>query len=226
MRSDPKGILYAIPIFIVIGIIYVLRERADKQAIAKFTSLYGFSAVNEKPSAHGGLFALGMNNVYQNMLVGTVNQTSVKFFEFNSEIGSEYKKSHSYEWLVGETIFDSKLPEFYLTPKRYSFLTPLVKQHYKFEETNLEGTFMDKFSLCIPTNTDVEALELFTPNVLQAILDSRAVMFATNGKLYWLIQSPLFKTSGSNLQSLYLLIQSTLPGLSRNIQKDSLARSV
>jgi hypothetical protein len=85
---------------------------------------------------------------------------------------------------------------------------------------------MDKFSLCIPTNTDVEALELFTPNVLQAILDSRAVMFATNGKLYWLIQSPLFKTSGSNLQSLYLLIQSTLPGLSRNIQKDSLARSV
>jgi hypothetical protein len=86
MRSDPKGILYAIPIFIVIGIIYVLRERADKQAIAKFTSLYGFSAVNEKPSAHGGLFALGMNNVYQNMLVGTVKNLT----HMNGLSGKQY----------------------------------------------------------------------------------------------------------------------------------------
>lgn len=121
---------------------------------------------NGNPSAEQAvMFRQGHSQTITNVIKGVIDGRSFRFFLYQFKIGSG-KSEHTYAYTVFSFRFNGIFPSIYLNRKSdgFSFMAG--------EKIPLPSEFEDKFILATPRGYEIEALEIFTPDVLVKILDS------------------------------------------------------
>jgi hypothetical protein len=122
------------------------------------------SFANEK----GSVFKKGSAKQLSNLIEGEVNGIPLRLFNYQFKIGSG-KNSQIFKYTIFDLEFNSHLPRMLLDAinifGRSSFVGSLKKLKLESNEFNKH------FSLYITPGHQIEALQIFTPDLMQELLD-------------------------------------------------------
>jgi hypothetical protein len=171
---------------------------------------------------HGGLFALSLESEYDHVCRGAIGEDPFWMFEWTASIGESSPLVPNFMFAVAQTPMSKRLPEFYLCPVAMKGLIPAISARgvHKLE---LEGSFGQEYALYVASASEVENLEVFTPDLMEALVtgDAKTLLFANGDSVYWLREAGLLQTSQMQLEPLYDVMQSALPSLLRNVDVDN-----
>lgn len=125
-----------------------------------------YEEVGNPHALHSVMFRQGHSQSVTNVVTGVIDGRSFRFFLYQFKVGSG-KSEHTYAYTVFSFKFNGTFPSIYLNRKFAGYSVSVG------EEIPLPGEFEDKFILAAPRGYEVEALEIFTPDVLAKILDSK-----------------------------------------------------
>lgn len=114
----------------------------------------------------GLMFQEGNTRSISNEIEGILNNRHFRIFCYQFSIGSG-KSRRVYYYTVFAFKFNGSFPHIYLNNKNNSWSITTG------ERVPLPVEFENKFSLSAPKKYEVEALEIFTPNVLMSLLDDK-----------------------------------------------------
>ncbi len=165
------GVAVLSPFFIIPIIILARRASALERLLWKeLAERYGFTYVHKPYFQSAALvFQEGHSRATVNGLTGTLSDRPFRLFQYNYTVGTgKNKQYHTY--CVAEVAFAGTFPHLYLNNTKNRdlsnlkglFLPRLSLPH------ELEGTF----NLHCPKEYEIEALEIFTPDILAHILDA------------------------------------------------------
>jgi hypothetical protein len=123
------------------------------------TSVYG-NADNES----GLMFKEGSGRIISNEIKGTLPDRHFRIFCYQFSIGSG-KSKRTFHYTVFGFKFNGSFPHIYLNNKSNSWSIN------SGEKIPLPTEFENKFSLFAPKKYEIEALEIFTPEVLSELLN-------------------------------------------------------
>ncbi len=160
-------------VLFVSGIFYVVAYSKAKAAfMSEFASLIGFSYSPriDISSVRGKLFSVGYSQKITNVLSGNYKNIPIRIFMYETTVGSG-KNSHTYEFTICEATYDSDLPDIKLHAK--SFLQNIDWLEFSLDDRSvvLEGDFNKYFSLRVPQGTEVEAYQIFTPDIMEILIE-------------------------------------------------------
>jgi len=162
----------SIPLFIMVmwlGILYSkIREAFWRQIALKYNWTYTPAKDISKEKAL--LFSVGHSKKAHNGITGNYNNLPFYIFEYQYTIGSG-KDSRTYNFTVFEVKFTGTFPHLYLNYQNdwYSNSPSIFSS---FAKISLPQEFADKFKLYVPKEYEIEALQIFTPDVFSILLDS------------------------------------------------------
>ncbi len=174
MASEDPWIFY-IPIVAVVACFYYLSRMARGQFMKQVGTALGYTYDEQAPiqSVNGSLFSFGHSQSLSFVLSGEYSGLPVRIYYYSTTVGSG-KNSHTYTFTVFEATYPYRMPHIILC-KKEGFLTSLTEENYHSfpggEMTTLEGNFSKYFSLCGEKGLETETYEIFTPDVMQTILD-------------------------------------------------------
>ena len=162
----------------------VLMQRAYERFQAEFFRQFAavnsflFTEYEEMESAPGTIFQLEGNRQALDVITGEYHGASIKLFLYQRTV-NHGKSNTYYKNTVFELLVNGRLPQLYLHHKRSTFsneltdsLDPIANAFTGRQKIALEGSFGELFTLFAQQNTQVLALEVFTPDIMQVILDS------------------------------------------------------
>jgi hypothetical protein len=147
---------------------------------------------------------MGRNSYIEDIVTGIYKDCPIKFFNFSCTIGSG-KSSRLISFTVCEIHYKTNLPRIILDSHQ-DFWTEGFNT-YGEEVISLEGDFNKYFTLYIPKGYQIEALQIFTPDVMAKLID-KSKMFSLE-----FIEDHLYIYSGrvigtkDDLYSLYELVK-------------------
>jgi hypothetical protein len=166
-------ILFAVfPIIIFYGIVTYFAERA---LMMKYASLHGFTydhLANGLPKDEIGiLFEYGRARKIVHCITGTIALFPSRLFSYSYQIGSG-----KHTRTVKSTVLDINLP--FLLPRIYfeAYKSPAsmfwVSNPHNYERLSLESNeFEKRFSLYVQKGEHLAALQIFTPDFIQLVLE-------------------------------------------------------
>lgn len=177
--------------FFIVAIYIGLTERQVRTSFWKqFAKLNGWQYKHHGDPNHresGVMFRQGNKNYISHIIEGSTNDRCFRIFNFYFTKGSGESKT-TYYYTVFAFKFNGSFPHVYLN-NRYNSYSISVG-----EKIPLSGEFEKKFSLSAPKEYEIEALEIFTPDVLTRLLDGgftydvelvdREVLVFTDGRIY------------------------------------------
>lgn len=114
----------------------------------------------------GIMFRQGDNRNISNCIKGVIDNRRFRIFSYNFSTGSG-KNKRTYSYTVFAFKFNGTFPHIYLNNK-VNFYGIKVG-----ESIPLPTEFEKSFSLSTPKEYEIEALEIFTPDVLASLLDNK-----------------------------------------------------
>ena len=125
---------------------------------------YTFSRQGTDPATlDGALFRLGDNKTIRSVVSGNYLGCPISLFDYSYTTGFG-KKRQVHPYTVFQLQFDTEMPDLLLEKKESIFDGGLFGQLP--EHIKLEGDFNKYFSLSIKKGYEVEALEIFTPDIM------------------------------------------------------------
>jgi hypothetical protein len=167
------GIFIIFPLVALVVAYSYVRQRILDEFFEQFAKAngYAFSEHGENFSAlDGALFRLGYDQTVADTVSGTYLGCPICLFLYSYVTGSG-KQRRIHRYTVFELQFDTVMPDLLLEKKESLFdigfgagLFGQLPEHIK-----LEGDFNKYFSLSIKKGYEVEALEVFTPDVMEEL---------------------------------------------------------
>ena len=157
-----------IPFIVIILYAGFAREKVKILFWKQFAKLNGWQyKSNSDPSQESGImFRQGHSRHISYCVEGVVDGRNFRVFNYNFTIGYG-KESKIYCYTVFSFKFDGTFPHIYLNNKANSYSIRVG------ESIPLPSEFEKSFSLSAPKEYEIEALEIFTPDVLASLLDNK-----------------------------------------------------
>jgi hypothetical protein len=169
----PLSGLYVIPMFILVAGYAYVRKQVLREFMRQFAAANGFSYAEDGTvdGRNGTLFTIGHSKSVSNVVSGTYKQCSMELFDYRYTIGSG-KNSHTYPFTVFELRFDIAMPNIMLENRECPTGAESIFGGFPGLETiRLEGDFSDRFTLGVRRDYEIEALQIFTPDVMAVLMD-------------------------------------------------------
>jgi hypothetical protein len=166
------GAFYVMVLFIPIGGYSWVKSRVQHEFMEQFAAANGYAYAPTGPldDLDGSLFRIGHNRSVADFIVGTYATRPISLFTYTYVTGSG-KSQQTHHHTVFELQFDVVMPDILLESGGHFFGESLFQNLGGKETVKLEGDFNKYFSLYIPKGYETEALEIFTPDVMQELMD-------------------------------------------------------
>jgi hypothetical protein len=175
MGDIAKGLLAIFSVFLfVLFVIYISSiDKARNSFWKQLASANGwkYESQGKRGLEKGIMFRQGdraMENMgvsISNCVEGNIDNKDFRIFSFDLITGGSKRDRNIYEYTVFAFKFQGNFPHFYLNNKKNSFGVDIGNF------ISLPAEFDDKFLLAAPKEYEIEALEIFTPNILAVLLD-------------------------------------------------------
>jgi hypothetical protein len=131
---------------------------------------YSYSVQGSPIGLDGFIFQQGEEQTVSDVVSGKFDGRDMSFFTFGYEDDSPHSKDRYY---VSVFKFDiqSILPHIFLLNIQNGFVQPIVGILDGLENIDLEGNFNQYFKLRVEKGYEEEALEIFTPDIMQYFED-------------------------------------------------------
>lgn len=166
--SDDPDLIILTPFIIVIFYVGFVEKKIRVLFWKQFAELNGWKYKDRSdPSQEQGvMFRQGHSRAIRHCVLGMIDQRNFRIFNYNFSIGSgKHKKTFFYT--VFSFKFSGTFPHLYLNNKANSYSVKIG------ESIPLPTEFEKSFSLSAPKEYEIEALEIFTPDVLANLLDNK-----------------------------------------------------
>lgn len=212
-----EGYVLALP-FIIMGSWYHgLQSKFEEQFLKEFAQSNGFSFAKTGlvGELYGTIFKMKGRPDISDIVTGSYNNLPLRIFLYQLTQGSG-RSQQTWQDTVFEIDFPVQLPSLMLAKKGHTLGGGLdVANEFKGNKLQLEGNFSENFDLLVPSGLQVEALQVFTPDVMDVLQnlksDFRAIELAGN-KGYIYINGYINKSSA--LQSAFTLSKALIDKLS------------
>lgn len=114
----------------------------------------------------GYIFSLGHDRSIRNVFSGTYNNLPLRLYEYTYIVGSG-KSRTIHTFTVSEIDVGHTLPHLFMRPKLY----PSMGNPPDTKSLSHEGNFNDYFSVFIPADGQIEALQILEPDVMASFVD-------------------------------------------------------
>ncbi|KKW29162.1 MAG: hypothetical protein UY71_C0002G0007 [Parcubacteria group bacterium GW2011_GWB1_52_7] len=141
-----------------------VRDEFMRQFAARNNFAYkGYGSLGE---VEGALFRRGHGRRITHVVAGAEGEHPVRFYFFTYTVGSgKHKKTYNYT--VGEVAFSGLLPDIIVEARGDWDFSDLASSHFK--QIRLGGSFEDHFGVFVQDDLEIEAFEIFTPEVMEEL---------------------------------------------------------
>lgn len=155
-----------IPFIIIFIYIYLVQNKIRTSFWKQFAEINGwyYKDYGSPEQESGVMFRQGDKKHISNIIEGNMDNRSFRIFNYGFTIGSGKNKT-GYDYTVFTFKFNGSFPHIYLNNKHNRYSVSVG------EEIPLPAEFEKIFSLSAPKEYEIEALEIFTPDVLTSLLD-------------------------------------------------------
>lgn len=169
------------PLFMISVIYYMIKANENRTSFWKEfakvnnwnykegtgKALFGTSYTQSVPDIKAGLMLnAGNNGFISNQIEGVIGDRPFRIFCFQFSIGSG-KNSRLYCYTVFGFKSKGSFPNIFLNTKNNTFAAG------GGEKITLPPEFEEKFTLYAPRKYEIEALEIFTPDVMTKLIDNK-----------------------------------------------------
>lgn len=151
------------------ALIYQKMQAVFMQQVAKILN-YKYIPLLDTSAMTGNLFKIGYNKQVRNVIIGLYNNLPIRIFNYIFSTGSG-KHRKDYRYTIFEIETKSEIPDMVLLKNDFFAFTDLNTLTSGKEKLSLEGDFNEYFKLYIPKDFQIEALQIFTPDVMQELID-------------------------------------------------------
>ena len=218
LESEFAGLLFfgvfgVIPIFLVTH----YSQRLETELWTHLAARYQFTYVHEPYfQEYALMFKQGHARGTRHGLMGTLQDRAFRIFQYQFTIGHG-KHSRTYHYCVSEVVFAGTFPHLYLNNTRNRDLQDL--KGFFLPRVPLPSVFDGNFKLHAPEGYEIEALEIFTPDVLEHILSSEWThdIELVDQKLYAFREKPIYSEADleEEVEQLRQLVALLSPALNR-----------
>jgi hypothetical protein len=179
--------LYFFPLVLPFIGYSIARSKIQHEFMRQFALANDFSyaPTGSLDGLDGSLFQIGHGKSVSDVVSGQFQGHPITLFTYTYVTGyGRSEQTHTYT--VYELQFDITLPDILLENTSHTFGESLFEKMSAKEFIRLEGDFNKYFSLSIPKGYEVEALEIFTPDVMQELIEKAKAfsMEIVNGHLF------------------------------------------
>ncbi len=170
--GDRWGSIAVSLLLLVVVPIGIVQQKVQDEFMRQFAAAngYQFSVFGgDYSTLDGALFRLGngVRNI-RDVVSGAYLNLPIALFDYSYETGSG-KNRQVHRYTVFQLGFDTAMPDLLL--ERKSFLSSDSLMSKLPEHIKLEGDFDKEFNLTIKKGYEIEALEIFTPDVMAELMD-------------------------------------------------------
>ncbi len=159
------GLILLAPL--ILYVIYV-NQKIRKRFWMEFASVNSWQYLEQgNPEQESGvMFRQGDRRSISNVISGFINGRQFRIFSYSFGVG-QGKSERIYNYTVFAFKFNGVFPHIYLNNKHNSYGVSVG------ETVHLPSEFEKRFTLSTPRKYEVEALEIFTPDVMVNLLDDK-----------------------------------------------------
>lgn len=168
----PISGLYLLPVIILIAVYGYVQNRILQQFMRQFAAANGFSytADGSMDGLDGTIFSIGHGQAISNVVCGTYRRCPMQLFDYRYTTGSG-KNTHTHLFTVFRLDFDIVMPNITLENRGSFFGESVLGGGIGKEVLTLEGDFGDYFTLAVPKDYEIEALQVLTPDVMAELME-------------------------------------------------------
>lgn len=172
-QNNPRDLigLVVLLVILVAGAVSIVQQKVQDEFMRQFAAANGYqwSQFDDNWAAlDGALFRLGASRTVRDMVTGAYLGYPIALFDYSFATGSG-KSRRVHPYTVFRLQCDTAMPDLLLeTVSSYS--SDSMMGHLP-EQVKLEGDFSKYFNLTIQKGYEVEALEIFTPDVMAVLMD-------------------------------------------------------
>ena len=189
LKGVPASNLYFFPLLLPFFGYSFARAKVQHEFMQQFAAANGYTYTAKVPFAglDGLLFQIGYAKTVVDLVSGTFQNNPISLFTYSYTTGAG-KSQQTHNSTVYELQFDIKLPDMLIESAGHTFGSSLFMGYSggKKEMIKLEGDFNKYFSLSVPRGYEIEALEIFTPDVMAELIDhaKKLSLEIVNGHLF------------------------------------------
>lgn len=156
-----------LPFFLVLLYVFAAQNKIRTSFWKRFAELNGwqYKYYGDPDQEKGIMFRQGNGRHISQYIEGSIDDRTFRIFNYEFSTGSG-KTKQTYCYTVFAFKFNGSFPHIYLN-NRFNYYGVNIG-----EKISLPGEFEKKFSLSAPKKYEIEALEIFTPDVLANLLDN------------------------------------------------------
>lgn len=169
-KQDPNMLFLIFPSYFVIAIstyISIVGSGARDSFWKQLADINGWRYTNHGAPEQelGVMFRSGKYMKKSHIISGNINNRQFRIFNYEFGVKGSSEKGIVYHYTVFAFKFNGFFPHIYLNNSHNSYGVNVG------EKIPLPAEFEKKFSLSAPKEYEIEALEIFTPDVLTSLLD-------------------------------------------------------
>jgi hypothetical protein len=210
------GILGKSPAIAVVGAFVLiiafsfLRMKVEQAFMQQFATAngYAFSPTKSMDGLNGAFFRLGNMGSQRafDAVSGNYGNYPIGLFLYGYVTGSG-KSRQSHPYTIFQLQFDTAMPDVVMEHKAFFGESLLQSAAHQKEFISLEGDFNKYFSLSVPKGYETEALEVFTPDVMQVLIEKCKNLSLEIVGTNLFIYSPGYVGTESTLLNFYSIAQ-------------------
>ena len=167
------AVLFMAPWLALFGWFAHIRSKVQLQFWKAFAASRGWTYVENKSiiGEKALLFREGSERRVLHAIEGGLARMPLSILEYQFTTGSgKHKQTHYYT--VFELVFSGSFPHLYLNNQRNGDYLPLSERLF-LPRLPLPAAFEKEFKLYAPKQYEIEALQIFSPDTLQFLLDTK-----------------------------------------------------
>ena len=164
-----------IAVIALLGGYAYLQGKVHSEFMRQFALAHGYTF---KPSGTpdgraGSLFSLGRNPKLFNLISGAYLGQAIEIFNYRYAI-RRGRDTYTFPFTVFEIDFPAVLPQIFLHDRQARYFGSSDGLNVKFpnaRKIDLEGGFHEHFDLWVGEKFEIEALQIFTPDLMARLMD-------------------------------------------------------
>ncbi len=154
------------------GYIAVVRQKMVHEFMKQFAGAngYAYQRSGQLADLNGEMFNLGHSRYTEDIISGQFLNLPLQIFNYRYTVGSG-KNQRTYRYTFLRINFGMPLPPVVLKAKHHDFGGDLFAGLGDSSQINTSGDFEKKFQLSSGKEFEMEALQIFEPDFMQAIAD-------------------------------------------------------
>lgn len=177
-----------LPLIIIFFYVAKIADEIRTSFWKQFAEINGwhYKSYGDPDQESGIMFKQGNGGSISNIIEGVIDGRQFRIIEYDFSVGSG-KSKKTYYYAVFAFKFNGSFPHIYLNNKYNSYGLSVG------EKIPLSSEFEKRFTLFAPKEYEIEALEIFTPDILANLLDNgfphdvefinQEVLIFTNGQI-------------------------------------------